>query len=404
MIKESTPNSLLAYEFPPGRPPLSREDGDSWASLANAVGLDPWQLIEFNFPFIASVTPFDEKCCQVNWLMRTHLGCAVSNDGTNYSFDSSDLPGCIYLPNDGTLGYFDTGPGLEARRRLVFAKAMEFFKEGAHFVLGSRAQILERHHFRGSRAAVWLEEPITNLPAPSVLTAGSQDEDGDRQVCVGRFRHPDVRAAGGREIKASDPDLRTYLAELRLHQTLKTPHAAWPPFKRGAVNLTPRTFFEAGRNVIVLERTVSASATSTVSALSTPAARRPHGGGRTPFTYAIWQYRKGKAGPVVMNRDDGPSVGWKAKTGDVVIKNDHHIGICGVDRKNRRDHRHRGDRSGQSRRQDQVPQYAGARQRQMEVPRAADGVTLASHYRRRLGTLSSRLWSSKRALRSLRPA
>ena len=83
---------------------------------------------------------------------------------------------------------------------------MEFFNEGAHFVLGSRAQILEGSHVWGSGWAVWLEKPIPNLPAPMVLAAGSQDRDGVRQVCVGRFRHPDVRAQAAAK---SRPQTRT---------------------------------------------------------------------------------------------------------------------------------------------------------------------------------------------------
>jgi hypothetical protein len=216
----------------------------------------------------------------------------------------------------------------------VFAKAMEFFNEGAHFVLGSRAQILEGSHVWGSGTAVWLEKPIPNLPAPMVLTAGSQDDDGVRQVCVGRFRHPDVRAAGGREIKASDPDLRGYLAELRLHQTLKTPQAAWPAFKKGAINLTPRTFFDGRRSVIVLgENCLGKRHVDCVSLVYACCSKGSTAGGKPRFTFHIWQYRVGKAGSVVMNRDAGRGVGSRAETGDVVIKNDFHVGICGVDEK-----------------------------------------------------------------------
>jgi hypothetical protein len=330
VIKESTPNSPLANRFPPGDGrAYAVRSGDSWTSIANSVGLDPWQLIEFNFPFIAGVTPFDEKCRQVNWLMRTHVGCTTSRDGINYTFDSSDSPGWIYLPSDdGKVGFPEPVhllAGLQERRQRVFAKAMEFYDEGAHFLLGSRAKILEAGHVHLSGEAVWLEKPITDTSEPMILTAGSLDQGKDRNLCVGRFGHPDVRGAGGGEIKASDPDLRKYLADLK---TLKTPHSTWPSFKKGVIELTPRTFFEDGRNVIVLgEKCLGKRHVDCISLVNACCTA----GGRMKFTYSISQYMNGKAGTVVMDREKGPKFGPKAKTADVVIKHKNHIGICGVD-------------------------------------------------------------------------
>jgi hypothetical protein len=338
MIKESTPTTPAAYQFPPkdGRAYAVRS-GDSWASIAQSVGLDPWRLIEFNFPYIVTVTPFDEKCCQVNWLMRTHVGCTTSRDGTNYSFDSSDSPGWIYLPSDdGKLGFPEPVHLLEdlkRRRNLAFAKAVDFYEKGAHFILGARAKELEAGDVFGSGAAVWLGKPDLKPSEPSVLAAEALDGGGDRNICVGRFRHPDVKQDGGRKMKASEPELREYLDEMKALQAKKVPHARWYAFKRGWVALSPRTFFEDGSAVIVLgESCVGKIHVDCVSLVNACMKAGEFVKGR----YSITQYMEGTAfgkPSVVMNKFKGDNKGPTAKTADIVIKHANHIGICGVDEK-----------------------------------------------------------------------
>jgi hypothetical protein len=105
------------------------------------------------------------------------------------------------------------------------------------------------------------------------------------------------------EGKASDPDLRGYLAELRLHQTLKTPQAAWPAFKKGAINLTPRTFFDGRRSVIVLgENCLGKRHVDCVSLVNACCSAGSTARGKPRFTFHIWQYEAGLAGRVVMSR------------------------------------------------------------------------------------------------------
>ena len=324
MIKESEPRSPQAHQFPPsdGRA-YKVQTGDSWGSIASAVGLDAWTLIEFNFPYLATVTPFDEKCRQVNWLMRIHVGCSRSNDQKNYAFDAADSPGWIYLPSsDGKVGFpepIHLIALLTERRRQAFKRALELFDEGAHFILGARAKVLDAAHVFGAGHAVWLESPDTHASHPRILAAGSLDGSKDRNICVGRFAHPDVKAAGGGKISASDPALKMYLDGLR---ALKTPHASWPSIKKGTIELTPRTFFEGGRDVIVLgEKCLGKRHVDCVSLVNHC----------TGFSFSIPQYMKGLAGPVVMNKDKGDFSGPKVKDGDIVIKHANHIGICGVD-------------------------------------------------------------------------
>src|SRR5688572_9840811 len=100
MVLEQKPNYAQALEFPPAQgEPYKVHSGESWTSIAARFGLSAWNLIEFNFPAVKEVAAFDIKCRQVNWLLRTHVGCSKSLDGKNYSFDSADSPGLVYVPS-----------------------------------------------------------------------------------------------------------------------------------------------------------------------------------------------------------------------------------------------------------------------------------------------------------------
>src|SRR5262245_27038243 len=99
MILEEKPTYVSPIEFPPdGGAPYKVRSGENWTSIATRFGLSAWNLIEFNFPIVKGASTFDTKCRQVNWLLRTHVGCSKSTDGKNYSFDSADWPGVVYIP------------------------------------------------------------------------------------------------------------------------------------------------------------------------------------------------------------------------------------------------------------------------------------------------------------------
>lgn len=101
MVLEVKPTSPLTMAFPPGHSKRHKVvTGENWDKVASDHGMKVWDLIEYNFPAVIGVTPFDTKCRQVNWLLRKHVGCTTSNDGNNYSFNSSDSPGYIYFPDD----------------------------------------------------------------------------------------------------------------------------------------------------------------------------------------------------------------------------------------------------------------------------------------------------------------
>jgi hypothetical protein len=81
------------YAFPPEGTVASHrvKTGDNWWNLASRYGFaDPWTIIEFNYR-----TRVPEE---VNWYLKHFVGCTKSNDGKNYSFDSSDAFGVVYIP------------------------------------------------------------------------------------------------------------------------------------------------------------------------------------------------------------------------------------------------------------------------------------------------------------------
>jgi hypothetical protein len=95
---EEEPTS--AFDFPPREAePYKVRTGEDWRSIAERFGMDVWELIEFNFPVVGQTKDFQSKCRQVNWCLRVHVGSSRSSDGKNYSFDSADSPGRIYVPN-----------------------------------------------------------------------------------------------------------------------------------------------------------------------------------------------------------------------------------------------------------------------------------------------------------------
>lgn len=92
------PNILMSTpsrpaKFPPPLPAKKHKvsTGDSWYTLASSnARSDPWDIIEFNF------RTRDPR--EVNWYLEYYVGCSKASDGKNYSFDSADTPGIVYIP------------------------------------------------------------------------------------------------------------------------------------------------------------------------------------------------------------------------------------------------------------------------------------------------------------------
>ena len=70
------------------------QTGDNWWNLASKYGFaDPWDIIQYNYG-----TKDPEE---VNWYLQELVGCTRSSDALNYSFDSSDKFGTVFIPPKG---------------------------------------------------------------------------------------------------------------------------------------------------------------------------------------------------------------------------------------------------------------------------------------------------------------
>lgn len=107
---EQHPSNLVpSTYFPPGKR-YDVRDSDSWVTVAKPLGIDPWDLIDFNFPGTKTTKAkdFQLACREVNWYLREYVGCdKATRDGQNWMFRSG-IPktqgagvwkgGVIYLP------------------------------------------------------------------------------------------------------------------------------------------------------------------------------------------------------------------------------------------------------------------------------------------------------------------
>jgi hypothetical protein len=105
---ERPPNPVSETYVPPMGTPHRVQTGESWVSLAKGVGIDAWDLIDFNFPATKRVKASNHQLATryVNWYLREYVGCESSDDGgNNYAFTSpltggkgSWKGGTVYLP------------------------------------------------------------------------------------------------------------------------------------------------------------------------------------------------------------------------------------------------------------------------------------------------------------------
>src|SRR5215469_9535081 len=93
------------------KPSAAREytvsENDSWATLALGLHMEPWDLIDFNFPGMKPLVRINAQraCRQVNWYLFEYIGCEKSTDKYNYAFSSGITRGSgvhkggkIFLP------------------------------------------------------------------------------------------------------------------------------------------------------------------------------------------------------------------------------------------------------------------------------------------------------------------
>lgn len=89
---------VVASYVPPAGTRHAVAAGETWISLAKRIGIDPWDLIEFNFPGIKLVKQrdFQQATRQVNWYLAEYVGCrAISPDRQNFAFSSGTTGGKV---------------------------------------------------------------------------------------------------------------------------------------------------------------------------------------------------------------------------------------------------------------------------------------------------------------------
>ena len=90
-IERRPANPLPKSYIPSGGLLFKVSDNDDWRSVAQKFGIDVNTLIEFNFK--------TRNPDEVNWYLRERVGCRkMTNDGVNWMFSSTAMPGIIYIP------------------------------------------------------------------------------------------------------------------------------------------------------------------------------------------------------------------------------------------------------------------------------------------------------------------
>jgi hypothetical protein len=93
-IEKPTPSVPETFKPPTGRD-YRVTSKDSWVSLAGALKIGPWDLIDFNFPGMKSAMQINAELAsrQVNWYLSEYLGYRVSRDGRNLAFSEGPSAG-----------------------------------------------------------------------------------------------------------------------------------------------------------------------------------------------------------------------------------------------------------------------------------------------------------------------
>jgi len=92
MPLENKPLKVVPKNYvPPGAKRYKVRDGETWETIARDHGLDPSDLVLFNFG--------TRDSREINWYLHNYVGCRLpTHDGHNWRFSSHANPGIIYIP------------------------------------------------------------------------------------------------------------------------------------------------------------------------------------------------------------------------------------------------------------------------------------------------------------------
>ena len=104
---EELPSPMVPHTYVPGGSRHPVQTGQTWASIAAMHAIDPWDLIDFNFPGLKRLKAANvqQATRQTNWYLREYVGCNATTDGENWAFTSRLTTGkgvwqggVIYIP------------------------------------------------------------------------------------------------------------------------------------------------------------------------------------------------------------------------------------------------------------------------------------------------------------------
>ncbi len=90
-FQEDSAQEVDLYGHSKGGKRIQVATGQSWVSIAQSQGIDPWDLIDFNFPGMKQLHQVDSQRAsrQVNWYLSQYIGCEIPTaDKRNWSFTS----------------------------------------------------------------------------------------------------------------------------------------------------------------------------------------------------------------------------------------------------------------------------------------------------------------------------
>ena len=96
MPLQERPAKLVPPTYMPPGVPYPVKTGETWIGLAKANAMDPWDMIDFNFPGTKQVrlVSFQRATRYVNWYLNQYVGCRkASHDGFSWAFSSGTTAG-----------------------------------------------------------------------------------------------------------------------------------------------------------------------------------------------------------------------------------------------------------------------------------------------------------------------
>ncbi len=230
MPAEERPNPVVPTTFVPQGTRIRVKTGQSWVSIAKDLKIDPWDLIEFNFPGTKKIKhiDFQRACRNVNWYLHFYVGCEVSMDERrNFAFTTGLTKGQgawkgghIYIPPSKPSSPPPPPPPLWPSNPLPGRDWGRFLEANAALLAQMLPQMVTGNDPRAEQFVCWAEMLTDRTADDRVIEwpriyPNKTGPLGAIRRGPARRRH---RAAGGPR-----PDRGTYLLEARCRECERPP-------------------------------------------------------------------------------------------------------------------------------------------------------------------------------------